>query len=157
MQGNKPFESVIEKIWNDIDRLESRVNLLWDVNLLTLPIVVLKSLLNPTDIKELQDELANIRSKTQSTLEQYARVANETRLEANPSSDDTRTQTTYLSQIMEIMEYISSMEERLKQKDIQQVLSAATVPTVKTQQNTRTPRQARSRDQAESDWDDLKL
>lgn len=140
MQGNQPFEKVIKKIWTEIKYLESKMNSLPEVNLLTLPIAVLRSFLNPTYIKELQDELDNIRSKTQSTLEQYARIANGTRLESDPSCDETSTQTTYLSQIMEIMEYLSNMEECLKQKDIQQAF-----------------RQARFRDQAEAGWDDLKL
>lgn len=160
MIKNKPFESVIKKIWNDINFLENKINSLPDVNLFTLPIAVLRSFLAPTSIKELQEELTNIRSKAQSTLEQYARVTNDTDLKVQVVNEDsTELKTTYLSQIIEIMEYITSLEHILKEKDLQQVLASSTTKTPNKNNTNKTHSRSQNipTNQIKTDWDDLSL
>ncbi len=132
MKNNKAYEKLIDKIQHRLIDLEQKINTLPDINLLNLPVIIFKSFSSSSQIKELDDELNQLRGKVKSTLDTYVRT--NSREESIEGQKDTNNESSfnrgYLSKLMQLSEEINLLKNKLDKKSLQSFLDNKTEESV---------------------------
>lgn len=128
MNSSKAYEKLINKIQHNLIDLEKKIDTHPDVNILNLPLIIFKSFSFSSQIKELDDELNQLRGKVKSALDTYVKTVYRQKnieIQTNIENEASINQG-YLSKLMRLLEKIALLEDKLRRKSLQNFLDNTT-------------------------------
>ena len=151
MNSNRAYEKLLDKIQNHLIELHKEINSLPDVNLFNLPLIVFNSILFPSQITELFHKLNQLRGKVKSALDTYTKTASreeDIEIQINPENESSINQG-YLSRLMQLLEEIALLEDKLRRKSLPEFLGNTTEKS--------SGRKSSGKNRNDIDWDELDL